>query len=245
MTDQISQYVNRAKDNRRKYLESERVKFELSENKKKRAEQIIKLMKLEPSHILEPWIAEELIKWMRERDREYDLEKAFVLKKNRTGREIKRTRETIIRQFFLYEEIERICASNRNYTKKQAFFVLSELQADTPNPLFPMHGQEDKDIEGLIKKDYFAHQSRIRTGRFLPHPYWGLDVYESRENNELVISAHNVKVQYAGDTFFGKWTYHPISGIINFSGHIPHKPGLKEKYEDLVKNRVNLLTISS
>ena len=98
---------------------------------KKRAKIIIDLIKVEPSHKDEPWIAEELTEWLRRHDCLDFTEEAFMAQKGRR-RPTEEQRKQWARDFFLVEEVHKIIAEAKAQDKKRLERI--ERLTKKPNP---------------------------------------------------------------------------------------------------------------
>jgi hypothetical protein len=167
-------FILLALKNRRYFLEPFRVKFEASEEPRVRAEIVIRLLKLEPSHIRENWIAAEVIEWMRNVDFKEYLEEAFLAQTDRE-RPTEKRRLGEMKDFFLKERIRRI-KDEEGVPTDRAFRRLADMQMDNPNPLYPGCNSPDGGYYA-IKKAFYSGRNPSKIDQ-LPYPYLGYDVRE-------------------------------------------------------------------
>jgi hypothetical protein len=144
------------------------------------------LIKLEPSHLSEPWILQQIIDWLREyKCRDY-IKEVFV---NRTDRDqmTESKYRNMAYDLFLYERIEKIKSDVLKRTKKKlpnekAFEKFVYDQVEEPNPMFPMplraYGNSMRKFINRIGKIYYRHQKRLKNQSALPFPYYGRDFDE-------------------------------------------------------------------
>ncbi len=208
MTPEAERFIELAKTNRRKFLEPYKRALEPTEENIKRAvaphwksirnleasarkrrmqelffqykgEIIIYLLKLEPSHLQEPWISEVVVKWMREVKYVECLKMAFI---EQNGRDRPTPNEYIqdVKDFFLRDKIRRI-RKEKSIGKDQAFKILAESQIEDPNSLYPGVNAQDGGYK-KIQKRYYDSQKNRKSIDELPYPYWGYDVREHQGN---------------------------------------------------------------
>jgi len=209
-----------AMKNRAEFLKPFEEKFWAARKEAERDRIIIELIKLETSHLSEPWILPVYMKWMRDRHRYRDpLERATNQQKGRY-RPTDRKRLDLAKYFFLAEAIDRIVEQDE-VTKNKAFNTLANRQAENPNVIFPQYKPNNEDqqedqqgdqLELQIKSIYYKYKRRSRN-RNLPWPYYGLDVvFESEAGEEFLIVRGTQKkvtctVNSIDLTFFGDWEW--------------------------------------
>ena len=176
--DAWDSYICSAKKNRAVFLGAHRYKFHKAATRQKKAEIIVELIKLEPSHLDESWIRNEIINWLRRHDCIDFVEAAFMAQTGRNRPTEKQTYQTV-RDHFLVKKIDQIIKL-RKCSRETAFKILAGQQAERPNRLYPLWDENNLDhqLELVLKKAYRRHIRRQKV-RALPIPYYGHDIYET------------------------------------------------------------------
>jgi hypothetical protein len=202
--------IDKAIENREKFLAPEKEKFIKSKSKHERSKIISYLIEIEPSHLTEPWVLKEVVNWMRDR-RYFDfLEEAFIQAPKKYApteqKEIDQARD-----LFVLHAIDRIKAEKK-VSERQAceLFVLEIPDMNNifhtfyPNdPKRALEAEEKSDFKGdkylkwditektqdqelgsLVRRVY--RDAKNQPDRFLPWPYYGKDV-EIDENGNVTI----------------------------------------------------------
>lgn len=170
--DSFQKFVEEARENRRKFLA--RFKDEFASTRDPKI--IIKLIKLEPTHLEEPWVVQEVIRWIMNHRHIDFLEEAFLHQKGR-DRPTERERIENVKEYFLYKEINHIM-KEENLSERKACQQLANRQADNPREIFPMWNEDnpDHDLEGVVRQKYLRYKKRLEDQK-LPRPYYGVDVW--------------------------------------------------------------------
>ncbi len=173
---------------------------------------IAELIHLEPSHLAEPWILDQVIKWLKDRVNNIDYLETAFLKKGKRAEVTEKQYSSRAEAFFLFNRIKKLAKEQRiSFKKAIEKFLLSE------NLVLPEEGSIEfsdsgnletfqKDREALVKR--YKRLSKILHERSLPFPYYGLDVVETDEGTEK----HRCEVYLSGpgivkgQTVFGKTT---------------------------------------
>jgi hypothetical protein len=173
--DSFQKFVKEARENRRKFLEPHKAEFARTRDPKI----IIDLIKLEPTHLEEPWIVQEVIRWLLDEDSKDLIEAAFI-------RQTERQRPTAKgrKDYFLVKKIDRIIreegVSVREACKRLADMQPAEEEVDEKDPrrAFPMWKKVGHDLEGVIR-DKYRRLKKAEAGHDspLPRPYYGIDCW--------------------------------------------------------------------
>jgi hypothetical protein len=190
MTEETKRFLTKATENRQAFLDPYRLKFESTSDEKARAEIVITLLKIEPSHLTEPWIVTEVVRWMRKSEYLPWLEEGFIAQKGRVrpthDQEIR-----LARKFFLKERVDAI-QEDLLLSKEKVFARLAERETD---------GDDQKDS---IKHKYYRFENPLEK-RTLPFPYLGHDV-EVRADGTCHLILHHRKVQKGNHPGYGTYT---------------------------------------
>ena len=175
-------YINEAKRNRENFLKPYLEKFDQAKTLKERAKIVIELIKLEPSHLDEVWIRDEVIDWLGRYECMDYIEAAFMSQRGRRYRLTEKRANQIRRDHFLVKKIHEIVEEQQQIagtkcSREVAFGILANQQEDTPNPLYPLWdgNNEGHQLDLVIKKAYKRHNRRLKE-RKLPIPYYGRDI---------------------------------------------------------------------
>jgi len=137
---------------------------------------ISELIKIEPSHLAERWILQQVTFWMREHERIDFIDEIFIKQTNR-NRPTEEEDRNFRKDALLYNRIEQLRKADRAQGGKgrrlPAFKRLEELQGLKPNPLYPQwsDSHEDQALWLNIQKAYYRHDRRTKTS-ILPFPYY-------------------------------------------------------------------------
>ena len=186
--DHWKDFLDEAKANRDRFLRSHRTRFEKTGDPKI----IVKLIKLEPSHLNEEWIRKEFIQWIRRG--EIDLLNAAVIEQTGRTRPTEQQRKKMIEDHFLYLEIERIrarlIAKQKKIdpnTKRQFIGAAIRKLGEYTSENAPI------EAESVIKNRYHNHKKvlkRREKNRELPFPFYGHDLEERNGKVVLILPAH-------------------------------------------------------
>ena len=211
----------KAVKNRLDFLAPHRERFNaLEEGSPGRAELISELLKIEPSHIHEDWIINELEYWLRHYECMDYIDLALKAQKKMDGekrnRKTERESHQYIKDFFLYFEIERIM-KHENVSTRKACTILANRQAEKANPIYPSFTEDNSGdgIDSYIRKRYGIFKKKINAHQ-LPMPYFGKDVTISDDGHIVVhgdsTSRPGARIELPTKdgkpmTFVGKWTW--------------------------------------
>jgi len=153
----------------RKGKEAKKETFRQKKVEKKIAALIGELIKLEPSHLAEPWILWEVIGWMNRRDCKVFLQAAIMDEKGR-NRRTKKQQKKLALDFFFIQKVDRL-RKKRGCSIEKTCEILAE----------SIKGQEDP-AGNLIKRYYKQRnayrqmcEQRDETRKVMPFPYYGRD----------------------------------------------------------------------
>lgn len=131
---------------------------------------IVELIKLEPSHLDEDWIRDEIIDWLRRRDRIDLVEEAFMHQTDRK-QPTEREMEARSKDFHVAHAVDQLC-KEKGIPKIAAF---RELVLNWEDYNFFEFSEDCQQPEGVIKKRYYDYRKRKKRD-WLPYPYFGFDV---------------------------------------------------------------------
>jgi hypothetical protein len=168
-----------------KFEDTESKKKFLKQLKKEKAEIIIELIKLEPSHLAESWILWEIIDWMKNYDCIDYLEEAFI---SQTGRDRKTPdkQDQVYFDFFLIQSVDDIIKKD-GCTVKEACEELAQKQDSDPVGYLPKWDLENDyhNLAETIRQRYYSTDrnkylkfcnERDKKRELMPYPYYGRDV---------------------------------------------------------------------
>jgi SOS response regulatory protein OraA/RecX len=182
---ELKEFIEEAKENRHDFLKPYREKFESAESHGPRAEIVVELIKIEPSHLSEQWIIFEVISWLRNHDYIDYLEEAFIRQRGRKrlteGAKFKKTRDRL-----LVKKVDKMKEqAGKNVSRAELFRQLANQQRDKPTIIIP-EDHPDHDLPELIKKIYYEYKrDQKKATEGLPYPYYGLDISIERGHLEL------------------------------------------------------------
>jgi hypothetical protein len=167
-----------------------------SESKKKKL--IVELIQLDPSHLAEDWILDQVIKWMKDRKNNIDyIHGAFIAKGNR--KELtENQRNSLAKTSFEFHKISKAVQKTGSRAKAVREIVLKSDDDDLPE-------QPEKAIEQKLKRYRKALDDRV-----LPFPYYGkdfLEVDKGNENHRIEFYIFNKPITLADHACFGNTTF--------------------------------------
>lgn len=165
-----------SKVNRFHFLEKKKQEFIECTSDRERKNFIAKLIQLEPSHLAEDWILDQVIKMLRDRQNNLDYLEAAFISKGRRNELTEKQREKLAKTSFLAHKINQT-VENRNTTKKGA---ITHILADLPE------SEDDKLPEqpGAAIEQRLKRYTKTLDKRTLPFPYYGLDFLECDAGTE-------------------------------------------------------------
>jgi len=197
MTQTIKEEFIKACKNRQCYLEKKFKEWKNSKTERDKAKIIITLIQLEPSHLAEAWILDQVIKWMKNHEKNIDyLQEAFIVKGDRDIL-TKKQRENLARTTFLYFKLKNLTNEKGSQGKAIREFILNsedEKLAEEP--------------ETALKQKLKRYRKKIDK-RALPYPYYGLDcaiTYNEEGQRCLEFYTFNKPITIKGVPIFGNTT---------------------------------------
>jgi len=213
MKIQFKEFLQQAAINRLNFLESKKREWIECPTQKEKNTMIAELIQLEPSHLAEPWIQDQVIKWLKDRENNFDyLEMAFLKKGKRT--EVTEDQyNSRAKAFFLFNRIKKM-----NKKMGISFKRAVEKHFLDEHLVLPEEGSIEfsdgvnvekfqKDVKARLQR--YKRLSKIFYKKSLPYPYYGLDIVEMDEGTEN----HRYEIYIVGPieiakskTLFGKTT---------------------------------------
>lgn len=161
-----------SKVNRFYFLEEKKRKWLNCESERKKKDLIVELIQLEPSHLAEDWVLDQIIKMMKDRQNNLDYIQAAFVAKGRRSELTESQRGNLAKTSFLSHQID---AKKKGGGSQAAAIREIVLQSDDDN----LPEQAEKAFEQRLKRYRKALDKRE-----LPYPYYGLDCVECDEGNE-------------------------------------------------------------
>ena len=164
-----------AEDNREAFLAPYRKKFDETEPmSRQRADIVIELIKKAPSHLKEPWILDEVIRWLRKNDCREFLEEAFLSQEDPTRHTEEETRQ-ISRELALIQEVDEIMATRVKSVLGACEYLVNK------NLTALLRNRRTVNPAAVLARQYHRCKSKhLRLAktmkRKLPFPYWGEDI---------------------------------------------------------------------
>jgi len=183
----FKEFLQQAAINRLNFLESKKREWLECPTQKEKNTMIAELIQLEASHLAEPWIQDQVIKWLKDRENNFDyLEMAF-LKKGKRAEVTVNQYNSRAEAFFLFNRIKELATKQRiSFKKATGEYLLGNLiLPESGGVEFSDAASEEKfqkDTEALIQK--YKRFLKVIDKRTLPFPYYGLDVVEFDKGNE-------------------------------------------------------------
>ncbi len=164
-------------ENRFEFLEAKKREFIACTSERKRKALVVELIQLEPSHLAEEWILDQVIKMMKDRSAiniGY-LKDAFISKGKRQEM-TEPQRAQLAETSFLYHDIKQYAGRKRIKERSAVRCYIADLPASEDEN---MPSQPVEALEQRIKR----YKKKI-SERKLPFPYYGLDFMEYDRGNE-------------------------------------------------------------
>lgn len=191
--NQFIELFNQSIINRFNFLETKKREFDLkSERKKKNL--IVELIQLESSHLAEDWILNQVIKWLKDRQKNIDYINAAFIAKGKRQELTEKQHDNLAKTSFMWHNIQKTAEK----TSSRAW-AIRELVLSSDDDSLPK--QAEKSIEQKLKR----YRKALNT-RTLPFPYYGLDFIEvdkGNENHRIEFHIFNKPVIADGSAFFG------------------------------------------
>ena len=161
----LQKFIDKAKDNRQKFLEPYREKFETAKTRRARAKIIIELIKAEPSHLDEIWIRREVEKWLLDPAcRDY-------LDAIKPPTEKQKLNE--IRDGMIFNRVEKLRKQGKSVNKACQKLALEVYGRDGKEWLGITGIDKDMELDNKIYKIYYREKKRREKQL---KPYYGRDI---------------------------------------------------------------------
>jgi hypothetical protein len=222
-TKDLENLWKQSKVNRFNFLEAKKKQWLNYSSQLKRNKLIVDLIQLEPSHLAENWILDQVIKWLKDRKNHAQFLEAAFTKKGK--RDEIRNSDDIAKTFFLFNRIERI-RKNNHISRKKAIelYLLTEddehiLSDDIkrilsesasgfnvayPEKIQSAYKKVEKKVTAIEQR--FKRYRTILDKRKLPYPYYGLDFidgYDENGNPKVDFHIFNKPVILGDSALFG------------------------------------------
>jgi hypothetical protein len=213
--------------NRRDFLEKKKIAWVDCNSERQKKDIIVKLIQLEPSHLAEDWILDQVIKWLKDRKNNLQYLEAAFMKKGKRN-EIQNS-NNMAEVFFLFNKIEKV-KKRKNCKRREAIkvYLLTEDEKQLiPNEIKTLLNEVATGVNlAPLKATRFAYEKlekitnaleqrlkrfrRYLDKRLVPYPYYGLDfllINMGTENERLEvhiskkpITSADGKIALFGDT---------------------------------------------
>ena len=190
-----------SKVNRFRFLEKKKRDFIECTSGRKQKNLIAELIRLEPSHLAEGWILDQVIKMLKDQQENIDYLQAAFISKGKRAALTEAQRDNLARASFLSHNINQR-AEGKNTSKKKAIighiFDLPESES-SKLPEEPVEA-----IEQRLKRYRKALDKRS-----LPFPYYGLDCVEvdvGTKKQRVEFYLFDKPITYEGHALFGNTT---------------------------------------
>jgi hypothetical protein len=163
----FGKFVKSAKKNRQNFLKPYRKKFEAAKTDRQKAKIAIELLRIEPSHINEPWISRAVERWMLDpKCRDY----LDAIKPVTDLQRLKAVRDEMV-----YNRIKKIRKRDQVSIRKACEKLAEQVHGRAVEYwLLWQVSDPDLDLVESIRNSYNRHKIRIKKGP--PAPYYGRDV---------------------------------------------------------------------
>jgi hypothetical protein len=187
-------------ENRHNFLEQKKREWVECKSDRKKKKIIVELIQLEPSHLAEDWILDQVIKWMKEpdmkeREKNIDYLKSAFIAHGLRDEITEKQRENLAKACFIDHKIKKMSReekiSQMDAIRKWAVFSEDDTLPDEP--------------ETAIKQRLKRYRKALDK-RALPFPYYGKDVIEIDRGNEhhrIEFLTFNKPGEVAGQALFG------------------------------------------
>jgi len=196
--NQLLELFKQSVTNRFNFLEAKKKEWLDLKSKRQKKNLIVELIQLEPSHLAENWILDQIIKWMKNRQKNIDYINAAFIAKGKREELTEKQRNNLARTSFESHKIGTAARKTGSRAKAIRKLVLASEDDSLPE-------QAEKAIEQKLKRYRKALDKRV-----LPFPYYGLDcleVYQGNENHRIEFYIFNKPVILAEHAYFGNTTF--------------------------------------
>ncbi len=186
--------------NRCDFLEKKKNEWTDCNSERQKKDLIVKLIQLDPSHLAEDWILDQIIKWMKNREENIDyLTEAFISRGCRD--ELTEKKQTnLAEKSFLNYKVRKLAEKKGTQAAAIRTMVLNSEDDNLP-----------EDAEMAIIQKLKRYRKAIAS-RALPYPYYGKDVVifdEGTDQQRIEFYLYNKPITFNGHAYFGntKITY--------------------------------------
>lgn len=190
-----------SKVNRFHFLEKKKREFLDCTSDRKRKNLIAELIQLEPSHLAEDWILDQVIKMMKDRQNNIDYLQAAFIAKGKRNELTENQRANLAETSFLSHKIKKM-SENKSISKVGA---ATRILADLPQT--EISNLPDQPANAIMQR--LKRYREALDKRPLPFPYYGLDfieVDEGNENQRIEFYIFDKPIIYEGHALFGSTT---------------------------------------
>jgi hypothetical protein len=202
MDNDILKFLHDAENNRKNFLENKFKAWAECKKESGKAKIIIELIQLEPSHLAEAWILNQVILWLKDYKKNIDYIREAFITKGKRNILTERQRENLANKTFLEFKVKKLKREKGSQGKAIREFVLKSDDDNIP-----------QEAEMAIKQRLMRYRKKLDK-RTLPYPYYGLDIVKmdkGTEQERLVEYIYNKPIQIGDAVFFGNTTIkHPI-----------------------------------
>ena len=196
--NQLLELFKQSLTNRFIFLEAKKKEWLDLKSERKKKDLIVELIQLEPSHLAEDWILDQVIKWMKDRQKNIDYINAAFVAKGKREDFTEKQRNNLARTSFESHKIGKAAEKTGSRAKAIRKLVLASEDDNLPE-------EPEKAIEQKLKRYRKALNNRI-----LAFPYYGLDCLEvdkGNQNHRIEFYIFNKPVILAEHAFFGNTTF--------------------------------------
>ena len=101
-------------ENRKNFLDQKKSEWLSCDSELQKKNIIVELIQLEPSHLAEDWILDQVIKWMKEREENIDYLNAAFIARGKRDELTEKRRENLARASFIDHKIKKIAEEIEN-----------------------------------------------------------------------------------------------------------------------------------
>jgi hypothetical protein len=171
--------IDEAKANRSAFLKPYREKFEGAITRNAKANIIVELIEIEPSHLSEEWIVNEAISWLRDCHNCKDYIDAVFIKAPKRHTPTETQRINYARAYYLRRDIDQIKNKNKISTRKACAKLMTELVLSGKSDYLGWNLTDGSvDVEKSFRQLY-QRTKDYEKKLFPPFPYYGRDIIET------------------------------------------------------------------
>jgi len=195
--------------NRLNFLKQKKREWSECESEREKKDIIVELIQLEPTHLAEDWILNQVINWMKDRQNNLDYLNAAFITKGKRDEITEKQRDDLAKAWFSYHKIEKI--AEKKVHKIDA--IRTVVMASKDDNFLPQDAAFDLKIwlEKQRKKEMAVKQKlkrykKVLDARSLPYPYYGKDIAivdYGNENYRIELFISNKPIVANGVAIFG------------------------------------------